>query len=391
MKISIVGGAGRVGLPLAIVLAEQGFEVKVIDLDEDRVRSINSRIMPFEEVGAQKILTNLPQHTLTAHTELNSIKGTEACILIIGTPVSENGTPGIDALLSLVKDIKHLLNDVKILILRSTVFPGVTRMIKQYLSENNLTIEVAFCPERLVEGNAIYELKNLPQIIGVETSNGYNLALEIFSQISPEALRTTTEEAEISKLFANSLRYLQFGVANEFFEICTNKGINWENVWHALKYKYPRAAGLPTPGFAAGPCLVKDTQQLNYYYDNGFKLGNSALEINENFPDFLVAKLMEKIDISEKTIGILGMTFKGDIDDFRQSLSFRLKRVLDSKARRVLCSDTQLQKSYFVETKNLMQESDIIIVATAHNEYRDLVTEKPIIDIWRITSNKSLI
>lgn len=391
MKISIVGGAGRVGLPLAIVLAEKGFQIKIIDLDKARVASVNARIMPFEEIGAQQILTNLSEQMLTASSDLDEIKGTEACILIIGTPVLDNGKPSTDTLLELVKEITPFLSEVKILILRSTVFPGVTRMIKEYLLENNLDIEVAFCPERLVEGNAIYELQNLPQIIGVETSKSYDLASEIFKQISPEVLQTTTEEAEISKLFANSLRYLQFGIANEFFEICINKNINWENVWYALKYKYPRAAGLPKPGFAAGPCLVKDTQQLNYYYDNSFKLGSSVLEVNENLPDFLIAKLIEKIDISNKTVGILGMTFKGGIDDFRQSLSFRLKRILDSKARRVLCSDTQLQKSYFVETEKLIQESDIIIVAAAHSEYRNLKTNKPIIDIWRITNNRSLI
>jgi len=391
LNISIVGGAGRVGLPLALVLAEQGFKVNIIDSDIGRVAQINNRVMPFSEIGAQEILTATSEHQLAAVTDLSSIKESEVCILVIGTPVLENGRPGTDALFELVQEIKPYLNNVKILVLRSTVFPGVTSKIKELLLENKIEIEVAFCPERLVEGNAIYELRNLPQIIGVETSKGYDLAAEIFKRVSPEVLRTSTEEAEISKLFANSLRYLQFGIANEFFEICINKNINWENVWHALKYKYPRADALPKPGFAAGPCLVKDTQQLDYYYDGNFKLGKSVLEINENFPDFLISKLMEKIDISDKTIGILGMTFKGGIDDFRDSLSFRLKRILESKAGQVLCSDTHLQKSYFVGTDNLIEQSDIIIIASPHNEYKKIITNKPVIDIWRITINQSLI
>jgi UDP-N-acetyl-D-mannosaminuronic acid dehydrogenase len=391
LNISLVGGAGRVGLPLALVLAEQGFKVNIIDSDIGRVAQINNRVMPFSEIGAQEILTATSEHQLAAVTDLSSIKESEVCILVIGTPVLENGRPGTDALFELVQEIKPYLNNVKILVLRSTVFPGVTSKIKELLLENKIEIEVAFCPERLVEGNAIYELRNLPQIIGVETSKGYDLAAEIFKRVSPEVLRTSTEEAEISKLFANSLRYLQFGIANEFFEICINKNINWENVWHALKYKYPRADALPKPGFAAGPCLVKDTQQLDYYYDGNFKLGKSVLEINENFPDFLISKLMEKIDISDKTIGILGMTFKGGIDDFRDSLSFRLKRILESKAGQVLCSDTHLQKSYFVGTDNLIEQSDIIIIASPHNEYKKIITNKPVIDIWRITINQSLI
>jgi len=136
---------------------------------------------------------------------------------------------------------------------------------------------------------------------------------------------------------------------------------------------------------------VKDTQQLNFYYGNNFKLGNVVLEINESFPDFLVERLSELIDISDKTIGILGMTFKGDVDDFRQSLSFRLKRVLEHKAQRVICSDTQLQEEYFVDTDVLVDESDIIIIAAAHTEYRKILTNKPVVDIWRITNNQSLI
>jgi UDP-N-acetyl-D-mannosaminuronic acid dehydrogenase len=208
LNISIVGGAGRVGLPLALVLAEQGFKVNIIDTDIGRVDQINKRIMPFAEVGAQEILTATSEQQLTAVTNLSSIKESEVCILVIGTPVLENGRPGTDALFELVKEIKPYLINVKILILRSTVFPGVTGQIKEFLVDNNLKIEVAFCPERLVEGNAIYELRNLPQIIGVETSQGYDLASEIFKRVSPDVLRTSTEEAEISKLFANSLRYL---------------------------------------------------------------------------------------------------------------------------------------------------------------------------------------
>ena len=277
MKISIVGGAGRVGLPLAIVLAERKFKVKIVDLDQNKVSLINSRVMPFNEVGAQDLLNNLSEKDLIAHTELKYISGTDACILIVGTPVSKEGKPSASTILMLIKEMIPYFQGVKILILRSTVFPGVTKNIKDFLFENNLNIEVAFCPERLVEGNAIQELLSLPQIIGVETDKAYDLANEIFKVVSPQILRTTTEEAEITKLFANSFRYLQFGIANEFFKICVANNLDWEKVWHAIKYNYPRTSALPNPGFAAGPCLVKDTQQLNYYYSNNFKNPNKIL------------------------------------------------------------------------------------------------------------------
>jgi UDP-N-acetyl-D-mannosaminuronic acid dehydrogenase len=347
--------------------------------------------MPFVEPGAQVILENLTEEKLFAHTELSFISESEVCILIIGTPVLDDGNPSISPLLALVNEMIPFLLKVKILILRSTVYPGVTKKIKEFLLTKGLVIEVAFCPERLIEGNAIYELKNLPQVIGADTEESYNLAFKIFNEISPEILRTQIEEAELVKLFANAFRYFQFGLANEFFKICVDKGINWETVWKALKYRYPRTESLPTPGFAAGPCLVKDTQQLSYYYGQNFRLGREILEINESLPDFLVNKLIKKYEISNMTIGILGMTFKGEIDDFRQSLSFRLKRILETKAKRVLCSDTKIQKAYFVDTNTLVQESDIIIVAAAHHEYKNLNFSKPVIDIWRITNTKSLI
>ena len=201
---------------------------------------------------------------------------------------------------------------------------------------------------------------------------------------------TSIEEAELIKLFANSYRYLQFGIANEFFEICKSNDINWVNVWDALTREYPRAANLPKPGFAAGPCLVKDTQQLNYYYKNNFELGKSALAVNENLPDFLVSQLQRDYDLKNLTIGILGMTFKGNVDDFRDSLSFKLSEILRKVAKNVICSDALVQKEYFVSQKQILEDSDVIILCTPHDQYRSIITEKTIIDIWRITRNKSL-
>lgn len=259
------------------------------------------------------------------------------------------------------------------------------------LNETGLDITVSFCPERIAEGNAIQELKKLPQIVGAEDEISIRLASKIFSTIGSKVILTSIKEAELVKLFANSYRYIQFGIANEFFEICKSNDINWENVWNALTSDYPRAANLPKPGFAAGPCLVKDTHQLNYYYQNNFELGKSALQVNENLPDFLVLQLKKKFDLENLTIGILGMTFKGNVDDFRDSLSFKLFEILQKVAKNVICSDALIQKDFFVPENQILEDSDVIIIATPHDQYREIITEKPIIDIWRITQNTSLI
>ena len=390
MKISIVGGGGRVGLPLGIVLAGAGHSVSIIDLDENRVNSINSRIMPFFEAGAAALLSKLTIDELNASIENSKIENTDVCILIVGTPVLEDGTPSANSLIQLVKDLAPHFINVKMLMLRSTVYPGITHQLKKLLNDTGLDIAVSFCPERIAEGNAIKELKMLPQIVGAEDKMSIELSSKIFSTIGSKVIITSIEEAELIKLFANSYRYLQFGIANEFFEICKSNGINWENVWNGLTSDYPRAANLPKPGFAAGPCLVKDTHQLNYYYKNNFELGKSALQVNENLPDFLVSQLAADFDLKNLTIGILGMTFKGNVDDFRDSLSFNLLEILRKVAKNVICSDALLQKEYFVSENQLLEDSDVIIIATPHDQYRAIITEKPIIDIWRITQNVSL-
>lgn len=391
IRVSIVGGAGRVGLPLALVLAKNGFNVQIIDLDYKKIELINKSKMPFSETGAQEILKNLPVGCLNASSTLKHIEGTDYCVLVVGTPVSTDGKPSSGSLLHLIGDMLPYLSSTKILILRSTVYPGITQEIKEFLAKNDCNIEVAFCPERLVEGDAIREIKTLPQIIGVETDIAFKYASTLFNSISPEIIRTNFREAEIMKLFANSFRYLQFAIANEFFQICVKNNINWENVWGALKQNYPRMASLPKPGFAAGPCLVKDTQQLDYYASGSFRLGKVALDVNEKLPDFIFEFLREKTEINNKVIGILGMTFKGNIDDFRDSLSFRLKKMFESNSRMVYCSDAVLQKSYFVTTAELIEKSDIVIIAAPHDEYKNLIIDKPLIDIWRISNNESLI
>ena len=347
--------------------------------------------MPFFEAGAAEMLSKLTLNQLNASNKNLKIEDTEVCILIVGTPVLEDGTPSANSLIQLVKELTPHLRNVKMLMLRSTVYPGITHQLKKLLNETGLDITVSFCPERIAEGNAIQELKKLPQIVGAEDEISIRLASKIFSTIGSKVILTSIKEAELVKLFANSYRYIQFGIANEFFEICKSNDINWENVWNALTSDYPRAANLPKPGFAAGPCLVKDTHQLNYYYQNNFELGKSALQVNENLPDFLVLQLKKKFDLENLTIGILGMTFKGNVDDFRDSLSFKLFEILQKVAKNVICSDALIQKDFFVPENQILEDSDVIIIATPHDQYREIITEKPIIDIWRITQNTSLI
>jgi UDP-N-acetyl-D-mannosaminuronic acid dehydrogenase len=390
MQISIVGGGGRVGLPLAILLAEQGHSIVVVDSDQNRVNLINSRSMPFVEIGIDEILLKLRTDQLIATTNNEKIRSSDVCILIIGTPVNDDGTPSANFIGDLIIDLSKYLQSTKLLILRSTVYPGITEEISNIIRENCKETLVAYCPERIAEGKALEELKLLPQIIGVDSEKAYDIAREVFRGVTPKFIKTTFKEAEITKLFANTYRYFKFAIANEFFQICQSNDINWENVWLALKQDYPRGKDLPQPGFAAGPCLVKDTMQLNYFARNRTILGKSAININENFPEYIVELLESKYDLKQMTVGILGMTFKADVDDFRASLSFKLKNILKSKSEKVLCSDELLQKDYFISSEKLIKDSDIVIIATPHSAYSRLIINKPLVDIWRISKSQSI-
>ena len=391
MKVAIVGGGGRAGLPLALSLAAVGHKVVIIDKDKDKVNKINRRIMPFYEKDAEETLRKFNAHELSAEVENEKIFGSDVCILIIGTPVNGDGSPSTDNLLAVVSDIHKYLGSTKLLMLRSTVYPGITQEISRLLLSYGSSTLVSFCPERIAEGIALDEIRVLPQIIGASEEQAYLLSEEVFKGVTQKLIRTSIKEAEISKLFTNTYRYFKFAIANEFFKICIDQEIDWTNVWHSMKEDYPRAKDLPFPGFAAGPCLVKDTMQLDYFTKNNFGLGKISIKTNEEMPDYIIDLLQIKYDLKTMTVGILGMTFKADIDDFRSSLSFRLESGLQKVAKKVLCSDEMLQKDGFVSSSELISASDLVIIATPHSSYARLKIKTPLVDIWRINPSKSII
>jgi UDP-N-acetyl-D-mannosaminuronic acid dehydrogenase len=391
MKISIVGGGGRAGLPLALSLAEAGHKIIIVDKDEDKVSKINMRIMPFHEKDADEALRKYSLEELSAVVGNEKILGSDICILIIGTPVNSDGSPSTNTLLSVVSELTTYLHSTKLLMLRSTVYPGITQEISSVLSNHGLKTLVSFCPERIAEGVALDEIKVLPQIIGASEEQAYLLSEEVFKKVTPKLIRTSVKEAEIGKLFTNTYRYFKFAIANEFFKICVDQDIDWQKVWYSIKEDYPRAKDLPLPGFAAGPCLVKDTMQLDYFTKNTFDLGKISIKTNEEMPDYIINLLKNRYDLKNMTVGILGMTFKAGIDDFRSSLSFRLETGLLKVSKKVLCSDEMLQKDGFVSSEELISASDLVIIATPHSSYARLKINTPLVDIWRVNPSESII
>jgi UDP-N-acetyl-D-mannosaminuronic acid dehydrogenase len=272
-----------------------------------------------------------------------------------------------------------------LVILRSTVYPGVTQLVERTFARQGLDVDVAFCPERIAEGHAMTELYSLPQIVGARTDRVRKRAAEVFSLLTDKIVDLDPEEAELAKLFTNNWRYLKFAAANQFYMIANSHGLDFERIRSALVEDYPRAQDLPRAGFAAGPCLFKDTMQLAAFNDNNYFLGHSAMLVNEGLPLYVVQQLEARQDLSEMTVGILGMAFKAQSDDVRSSLSYKLKRILGFRAKGVLCTDPYVTTDPdLVPLEQVLADADLLVIGAPHTDYLDLQTGKPVADVWNL-------
>jgi UDP-N-acetyl-D-mannosaminuronic acid dehydrogenase len=388
--VAIIGGCGHVGLPLAIALADGGTSVVIYDVSTAAVDQVNDGVLPFDEPGAdQKLKAAVTAGMLTASTDPAVVGQAENVVVVIGTPVDEHLNPDPQAIPRALQACSESFRDGQLLILRSTVFPGVTRILERMVADRGLSIDVAFCPERIAEGRAMTELYSLPQIVSGRDERSRSRAASLFGRLTDSIVELEPEEAELAKLFTNTWRYIKFAAVNQFFMIANSRGLDFERIRQGLIHDYPRAADMPSAGFAAGPCLFKDTMQLAAFNDNNFALGHAAMLVNEGLPLYVVSQLGEQQDLANATVGILGAAFKAGSDDIRSSLAYKLKRILSFRARRVLMTDPYVTVDPdLVPLEQVLDEADVLIVATPHPEYRGLVTDKPFADVWNVLERR---
>lgn len=385
MNVVVVGGAGHVGLPLGLVLAKAGYQVSALDISKDAVESINLGILPFIELEAESLLKEvLVSQTFVATSNPECIKQADIVIIVIGTPVDEHLNPDPEFVIKTIKSLKPYLRSGQTLILRSTIFPGVSQRLESYLDAEIPGMSVAYCPERIVQGQALKELTTIPQIIGARTETVYFKTREVFETLGIKTIFATPEEAELAKLFTNVWRYIKFATANQFFMMANDLSVDYEKVREIVSFEYPRANDLPKSGFTAGPCLFKDTMQLSALVQQKFPLGHSAMMINEGMPGYLVSRLEGIYDLSTLTVGILGMAFKGDSDDTRSSLAYKLRKLLAFKAKEVIFADPYVKDNRLKTEEQVLESADIIIIGAPHSIYKSLITTKPVVDIWGI-------
>ncbi|HZL61073.1 MAG TPA: nucleotide sugar dehydrogenase [Pseudolabrys sp.] len=392
--ITVVGGAGHVGIPLVLALAEAGLRVNVNDLNQATLDTLKSGKLPFIEYGAESVLIKaLAGNRLVFTNSSDKISRGGPVIVTIGTPIDEFLNPVRRVVQDCIDALLPQLADGQLLVLRSTVFPGTTDWLASYLEAKKRKLKVAFCPERVVQGYGLKELREMPQLVSGTTPEAERDAVALFERITPEVVVMTPIEAEFAKLFANAYRYIEFAVTNEFYLITKSAGVDYQRVLAGMKHNYPRLKNIPRPGFAAGPCLMKDTMQLSAYARNRFGLGHAALLINEGLVLHVIDDLKNRFDLSKTTVGLLGMAFKAESDDVRASLSYKFKKMLGGQVRAVLTTDPFVTTDpELLPLTEVIERSDLLILCAPHTAYRTADFKgKPVVDIWGELQGANLI
>ena len=367
-------GIGRVGLPLALFLVDKGHTVYGIDVDSQKVNFILKGQMPFLEEGAETILRKNLNKSFLVSTDFANIAKTQIIILTLGTPVDENMNPSLVQIDKALQSASPYFKRGQLLILRSTVSPGTTDYVKSYLNDLGkikvgTNFYLAFCPERIAEGRSLLELAEIPQIVGGIDRLSAQKAAEFFENLGIGVNRTDNVSAELAKLFTNMYRYINFAIANEFMILAGNHHRDIYRIVELVNKNYKRG-GLALPGLTGGPCLFKDGFFL--VGDVPFAdLITTSWKINESIPLFLIKKIRERTKLEGKKTVILGLAFKAEIDDIRESLAFKVKKALERERAKVFLHDPYVP-GYQNDLDEILGDADLIFLATNHSYYQNL-------------------
>lgn len=386
-NVAVVGGAGHVGIPLSLVLADRGLRTLIYDINREALEELKAGRLPFIEEGGEGLLRKaLRRGTLGFSQEPADLHGIPAVVVTIGTPIDEFHNPDFTLLTRCVDALLPHLTAGQTIILRSTVAPGVTAFLDRYLKRRGAKVGLAFCPERVVQGKGIEEIQSIPQFVTATSPKALKVAKGVFSRISPRVIEMTPLEAEFAKLICNTFRYMTFAATNQLYMMCAQAGINYLTLLKRIREGYPRMAYIPGPGFAAGPCLMKDTMQLFAFGRHNFLLGQVAMTINEGLPNFLADQLRRELSLKGRKVGILGMAFKADSDDTRDSLSYKLGKILRFEGAEVLYSDEYVKDPTFISKEQLCRQVEVLIVGVPHKAYKSLRVPRTtkVVDVWGV-------
>ena len=353
------------------------------------------------EDGAQEILDKYVGKAFHASTDFSNIAKVQNIILTLGTPVDENMNPSLVQIDKALETARPYLKRGQLLILRSTVSPGTSQYVRSYLTELGFKVGtnfyLAFCPERIAEGRSLAELKIIPQIVGGIDRESTRIAADFFKNLNIEVNLADAISAELAKLFTNMYRYINFAIANEFMILAGNHHRDIYQIVDLVNKNYKRG-GLALPGLTGGPCLFKDGFFL--IGDVPFAdLIATSWKINESIPLFLIKKVRERTKLEGKKAVILGLAFKAEIDDIRESLAFKVKKALERERAKVFLHDPYVP-GYQSNLDEVLKGADLIFLATNHNFYKKmdiasvhkLVSKTCVVcDVWNIFKTNKII
>ena len=402
-EIAIIG-TGRVGLPLGIMLCSKGLSCFGIDKNEATISQVNQKEMPFLEPGFERLIKEVD---FRVYNDFSKIQSAKNLIITVGTPVLAHIETDISQIEAVIGKVLPHLQSGQNIILRSTVAPGTTQYVKNRIEKDTRfsvgeDIFLSFCPERIAEGKSFKELTSLPQIIGSEDEKSYERAEQVFSNLAPKIFKTSYLSAELTKLFNNTQRYINFAMSNQFALIAETYGQDIYQILEMANTDYPRG-GIFSPGFTAGTCLRKDFGMLNEavpYAD----LFLTSWKINEYMPKFLLESVLKHKPVLGKKVAVLGYTFKKDTDDTRDSLVPKLMRYIEREVpASIRICEPHLGNTIEDEYQNYSLEeaiadADIIFISTNHSQFiekREAIfdgakTGACFSDIWNVLGKQKI-
>ena len=377
-NVSVIGGAGHIGLPLSCYIASKGHKVTIVDINENIINDLRNNKLPFNEVNLEHYWKQAKKNKIKLSTKTQSIKDSDFIIITLG---SSSKTKDIKIFDKVLNDVLQNAPHSSKIILRSTINIETIEKIEENKLFVKKNIKLAYCPERIAEGMSLEELPTMPQIIGVKDDADYKIFKDFFESIDILCKKTTYINAVFLKLFTNTYRYAEFSLVNEFYNIAKNQSIDFDEVVSLAKDNYPRLKNLPSKGFVAGPCLIKDTETFIKEYDEKNKLLNSIQDTNTRFFKNIFRECVETFE--NKTVIQLGLSFKPNSDDLRTSLSLEFYFYLLENDFTVYPVDKYIESSdikvyKFEDVKDL---SNNILISTYHDYFKsfDISNKKVVV------------
>jgi UDP-N-acetyl-D-mannosaminuronic acid dehydrogenase len=391
-----VVGLGRVGLPLALSFADRGVRVIGIERVPSVLDSLDAGRMPFEETGTQELLERvLERGAFTRSPHVQDAADADHIVLTLGTPAHIHVESDISQVRHVVDDLLPVLREGHSVVLRSTVAPGTTEWVAGYIEQRREfrvgeDLFVSHVPERIAENHFLEEIATLPSIVGGVGDGSGAKAAELFEVFGVEIVQTTPIQAELAKIWTNIHRYAQFALPNLLMMECEQYGANVFEVIDLINHDYPRG-GIAGPGLTAGTCLRKD---FVFSEERSSAPGMllAVSRVHETVPKFLVDGLKRRFggSLRDRKVAVLGLTFKRNSDDVRDSLAFKLIRLLERELSDVARHDPHVPDQS-EPLESVLAGADAVVLATNHTAFEELLARLPdgvlLVDPWNVSGS----